>query len=181
MKLNRYFLCSIVGIGFLSAKLFAVDIQSLPQAVPDAISNTNLIWDSETKATTVDVGEPEAHLTFNFTNTSSSRIMITNVHPSCGCTTAQLPPLPWIIAPGTNGKIGITVNLAGKSGTLFKSVTVSTDKGSQVLSVKIAILPPVMPVASITNKVRHFASGNKETRWHCHQSNFRFAGCTSHV
>jgi mono/diheme cytochrome c family protein len=37
------------------------------------------------------------------------------------------------------------VNLEGKSGVLFKSVTVSTDKGSKGLYLRINILPPVIP------------------------------------
>jgi mono/diheme cytochrome c family protein len=90
-------------------------------------------------------GANEAHFIFNFTNVLSTNITILNVHPSCGCTTAQLPPLPWTIAPGTNGQIGVTVNLAGKSGTVSKSVTVNTDKGMKILSVKITLLSPKIP------------------------------------
>jgi cytochrome c553 len=70
-----------------------------------------------------------------------------NVHPSCGCTTAQLPPMPWILAPGTNGQINLTVNLAGKSGTLFKTVNIATDKGSKTLTLRINILPRPIPSA----------------------------------
>jgi len=154
MKQNHSIYCGLLGVILYSTSLLAADIQT-------AQFGSNLVWDSETKATNVEVGEAEAHLTFNFTNISSSSIMITNVHTSCGCTTAQLPPLPWIIAPGTNGQIGITVNLAGKIGTLFKSVTVSTDKGSKVLSVKIAILPPIMSAASTTNKSRTLQAASK--------------------
>ena len=145
MKQNHAIYCELLGVILYSTSLLAADVQSTQ-------SRGNLVWDSETKATSVDTGEAEAHLTFNFTNVSLSNVTITNVHPSCGCTTAQLPPLPWMIAPGTNGQIGITVNVGGKSGTLFKSVTVDTDKGSKVLSVKIAILPPIMSAASTTNK-----------------------------
>jgi len=146
----------LIGLWILFAIYF-------PQALHAAETNgqqsqielrSNLVWDAESKTTSVDAGEAEAHLTFNFTNISSSSITITDVHPSCGCTTAQLPTLPWMIPSGTDGQIGITVNLAGKSGTLFKSVTVDTDKGSKVLFVKIAILPPAVPVAFTTNKSR---------------------------
>ena len=74
-----------------------------------------------------------------------NNVAIVNVHPSCGCTTAQLPPLPWILAPGTNGQIKITVNLAGKTGTLFKTVKVTTDKGNKTLTLRINILPAAIP------------------------------------
>src|SRR5665213_637938 len=68
-------------------------------------SGTLFNWDSETKATNIITGASEANFTFNFTNVSSTNVIILSVRPSCGCTTAQLPPLPWVIAPGTNGQI----------------------------------------------------------------------------
>lgn len=69
-------------------------------------------------------------------------VVITDVHPSCGCTTAQLPRLPWTLSPQTNGQIGVTVNLAGKFGTVVKTVHITTDQGSLDLIVQITILPP---------------------------------------
>ena len=65
-----------------------------------------------------------------------------DVHPSCGCTTVELPPRPWTIPAGSNGTIKVSVNLAGKSGMVFKSVSVSTDKGKKDLMLRINILPP---------------------------------------
>jgi mono/diheme cytochrome c family protein len=81
-------------------------------------------------------------------------VTILEVHPSCGCTTAQLPPLPWIIAPGTNGQFGLTVNLAGKTGMQVKTVNVKTDKGFKQLILKINILPPVVPTQSDADRAR---------------------------
>jgi mono/diheme cytochrome c family protein len=72
-------------------------------------------------------------------------VTMLSVHPSCGCTTAELPPLPWRIAPGTNGQIKVSVNLEGKVGSLFKTVTVATDKGRKDLILRINILPPLPP------------------------------------
>jgi mono/diheme cytochrome c family protein len=81
-----------------------------------------------------------------FTNAQPVPVTILSVHPSCGCTTAELPPVPWTIPPGTNGEINISVNLAGKSGTLFKTVNIATDWGSKTLTLRINIQPP--PVRS---------------------------------
>jgi mono/diheme cytochrome c family protein len=64
------------------------------------------------------------------------------VHPSCGCTTAELPPVPWILPPGTNSIIKLNVNLAGKSGIVFKTVDVATDKGKKDLMLRINMQPP---------------------------------------
>lgn len=78
---------------------------------------------------------------FWVTNTTPVPVTIGTVHPSCGCTTAQLPSLPWTLLPGTNGQIGVTVNLAGKFGTVTKTVHVGTDRGSRDLIVQITIIP----------------------------------------
>ncbi|HUE36016.1 MAG TPA: DUF1573 domain-containing protein [Candidatus Acidoferrum sp.] len=91
------------------------------------------------------------------TNTVPAPVVIDTVHPSCGCTTAQLPPLPWMVAPGTNGQIGVTVNLAGKFGTIIKTVHVATDQGSRDLIVQITILPPVMKKLTQEDLMRQMA------------------------
>jgi mono/diheme cytochrome c family protein len=72
-------------------------------------------------------------------------VTILNVHPSCGCTTAELPPVPWLLPPGTNSTMRVNVNLAGKSGIVFKTVTVTTDKGRMDLMLRINIQAPPPP------------------------------------
>ncbi len=79
-------------------------------------------------------------------------VTILSVRPSCGCTTTKLPPLPWTLAPGTHGEIEATVNLYVATGTLYKSLTVNTDKGSKTLMLKITILPFQMPKMSETER-----------------------------
>ncbi|HEY2328777.1 MAG TPA: DUF1573 domain-containing protein [Verrucomicrobiae bacterium] len=78
-------------------------------------------------------------------------VTILNVHPSCGCTTAELPPVPWTIPAGATGEIKLSVNLQGKTGTVFKSVNVSTDKGKKDLMLRINILPPP-PMPAMTEE-----------------------------
>jgi len=82
-------------------------------------------------------------------------VTILTVRPSCGCTTTKLPPLPWTLAPGTNGQIEATVNLPGQGGTLYKSLTVYTDKGSKMLVLKINIQPFVMPAMSEAERAQN--------------------------
>jgi mono/diheme cytochrome c family protein len=103
-------------------------------------------------------------------------VAILDVHPSCGCTTAQLPPLPWIIAPGTNGQFGLTVNLAGRTGMQVKTVNVKTDKGFKQLILKITILPPVVPTQSDADRA-HALEMAKTDR----QAVFRGDCATCHV
>ena len=109
---------------------------------------TNALWDADSKTTNVAGGLDFARFSFAFTNVSAAPLTLTGVHTSCGCTTAQLPPLPWSIPSGSNGQIGVMVNLAGKSGTVTKTVTVNTDQGIKTLLVKIIIHPPTNTVTS---------------------------------
>jgi mono/diheme cytochrome c family protein len=130
--------------------VYVPDMSHASGPLPDGI----LIWDGTSKETNVTATAATANFTFNFTNVSSANVVILNVHPSCGCTTAKLPPLPWTLASGTNGQIEATVNLAGKSGTLFKTLNVSTDKGSKMLLLKITIQPFVFTNLSEADRMR---------------------------
>lgn len=117
--------------------------QAKPHAMIPAglkpISDGLLAWDSETQETTVKFGTPQAFTAFSLTNISEDPVTITSVRTSCGCTAAKLPPMPWTLDPGTNGTIKVTMNLAGKRGTVIKTVTVNSDKGFKTLYVKTTI------------------------------------------
>jgi mono/diheme cytochrome c family protein len=101
-----------------------------------------IAYDAEMKEYHAKVGDSMAHFTFYLTNVSKEVVSVNSVHTSCGCTVAQLPEQPWKLAPGTNGPINVTVNLAGKSGTVVKSVTVDTTAGVKSLLVKVHIPTP---------------------------------------
>ena len=118
------------------------------QPLPDGI----LSWEAVTKSVDAVAGQDFARSEFSFTNVSAANVIILSVHPSCGCTTAELPPVPWTIPAGSTGRIKVKVNLAGKSGTLFKTVNVSTDQGSKMLSLRISISPAA--VAGMTDAQR---------------------------
>jgi hypothetical protein len=180
MKLNRILINTIAGVIFASASVFAGGIQSTPavmntqminrpitaSAMLGPLSSTNLVWDDDAKTTSVAAGESAANFIFNFTNVSANSITVISVLSSCGCTTAQLPPLPWTIASGTSGQISVKVNLAFRSGTLFKTLNVITDKGSKLLSFRINIPSPTIntlspmskPVVSNVDHVHDFAT-----------------------
>lgn len=118
-----------------------------PPAAPPLIANpedlaTNIIaWDSLDKAVTSTYGDAFAKFSFCLTNVSPEPVTIVEVHTSCGCTTAQLPPMPWKLDPGSNGVINVNLNLAGKGGTVIKTVSVASDKGTKHLLVRTTILP----------------------------------------
>src|SRR5579883_286105 len=86
-----------------------------------------------------------------FTNTGEAQLEVTDVHPSCGCTTAG----DWTrtVAPGQTGKISVQFNSANFNGPVFKTVTVaSNDKQhpSTVLQLKGTVWKPIEIVPPYT-------------------------------
>ena len=139
-------LCFAAGIFTAAAQ--SNTVASAPVYVPDYTHATQpladgiLAWDALLKAVDATNEQDFARFTFSFTNATAGQVTILMVHPSCGCTTAELPPVPWQIPAGGSGEIKLSVNLAGKAGTLFKTVNIVTDKGNKNLMLRINILPP---------------------------------------
>jgi len=134
-------------------------VASQPVYVPDT-SHANgllppniLVWDAEAKSEEATNGQDVAKFVFTFTNVSPDTVVILSGSGSCSCTTVQLPETPWLVPPGTSGSIGVTIDLAGKSGTLPKSAIISTDKGVKNLMLTVTILPPP-PLAAMTEEQR---------------------------
>lgn len=125
------------------------------QSVPTPLPPNIIAWDAELKEATVKTGEPAAQYVFNLTNVSPGDVTINHVQTSCGCTVAQLPPMPWKLASGANGQIPVTMNVAGKGGTIFKTITVNTDKGFKMLTVKTTILPPAATPMTADDRKRN--------------------------
>jgi mono/diheme cytochrome c family protein len=94
------------------------------------------------------LGDPTANVTFYVTNTSSVDAVVSSVTTSCGCTTAHLPPMPWTIKPGESGVVGGSVNLAGKSGTLIKTLTVNFTGGTKGLQIRVYMPDPTVERAA---------------------------------
>jgi len=68
----------------------------------------------------------QAKFDFEFTNTGDQDLVLTNVHPSCGCTTPTWTQEP--VKPGAKGKVSASFNSTGYSGQNFqKSITVTTN------------------------------------------------------
>lgn len=121
--------------------------QTIHSAQPEAPNvDAYLAWDATSKQQAVMDGTPAANFTFSLTNISTGEVTISSATASCGCTVARLPEQPWKIAAGANGQINVTMTLAGKSGTVPKTVTVVSDKGVKVLNVTTVILPAPVPV-----------------------------------
>ncbi len=146
---------ALFAAGIPATQTVATNASKLTPAAASGLSNTVFVWDSVTKSKIAASNASTAEFIFSFANVSSDTITILHAQPSCSCTTAQLPPLPWAIAPGVTGQIGIMVNLAGKSGTLVKSVLITTDKGSKRLLVKIIIPPSAADAMTDAGRARN--------------------------
>ena len=73
---------------------------------------------------TIKPGEVIEHK-FEFTNTGSSDLVITDAKATCGCTQPSFPFIP--IPPGEKGFIGVKYDSTGKLGTQKPTVTITTN------------------------------------------------------
>jgi hypothetical protein len=82
----------------------------------------------------IEKGKPVTY-TFKFTNTGQAPLILTEVHPSCGCTAADYSKEP--VAVGKEGYIKVTFS-AASPGIFTKSITVKAniEGGSTVLTIK---------------------------------------------
>jgi hypothetical protein len=92
---------STVPPPIVSKPVFVPDYSRGGQPLPNGI----FAWDALIKAVDAVQGQDFARFTFNFTNISGGNVTILNVKPGCGCTTAELPPVPRTITPATVGTI----------------------------------------------------------------------------
>jgi cytochrome c553 len=135
----------------VSTAVYAPDYSHANEPMKDGV----LAWNAEQQTVDATNGQDFARFVFTFTNVSNQKFAILNVHPSCGCTTAEMPPTPWLLEPGTNGTIKLKVDLANKNGSLFKTVMVTTEKGAKNLMLRINIAPPPPPRALTAEERAH--------------------------
>ena len=168
---SAHFVFSFTNIATVHETALVTNVTTLTNIT--AVTNSSFFWFK--KISFVTNFSTATSITTNNV-TKPVPVAILDVHPSCGCTTAQLPPLPWIIAPGTNGQFGLTVNLAGRTGMQIKTVNVKTDKGFKQLILKITILPPVVPTQSAADRTRALEMAKADR-----QAVFRGDCATCHV
>ena len=125
----------------LPAPAPAPPLPPMPTPPPVDPQSKVLVWDADLKEVSPKLGEPIAKFTFSVTNVSDDEVVIKDAKPSCGCTEATMPSKPWHLAAHSNGVINVGVNLAGKSGTVFKWVDVTYgSNASKRLNLKV-IMP----------------------------------------
>jgi len=116
----------------LKISLFAIALAVVPvtfaakgsaQTVIDKIIDDLITWKSDT----ISVGEiPQGTpytIKFEFTNTTSKPVLVTNVKASCGCTATDYSKDP--IKPKKKGYVNAIYN-AAHEGAFTKTVTVTT-------------------------------------------------------
>jgi len=81
------------------------------------------------KSQVVDFGEASSgktlDISFEFENAGSEVLLIKNIVPSCGCTTAELKKKEY--QPGERGAIIAKFNTSGYNGRIVKTITVMTN------------------------------------------------------
>jgi mono/diheme cytochrome c family protein len=167
MKLSLTFSCALLAAVIFTAESAFSDpvLNSSPVSVPDMshesdhLADTVMAWDATMKTTNVPADTEKAHLVFYFTNVATRAgvpipVTVLDAEPSCHCTTPELPPLPWVLPPGTNGQIAVTVDITGKYGTVVKSVRIGTDQGSRELIIQVNILPDKISEPSDAERAR---------------------------
>ena len=93
----------------------------------------------EFKSETIDYGEidkgSDGVRVFEFTNTGTAPLVISNVRSSCGCTIPKKPEEP--IMPGKTGKIEVKYD-TNRVGPIRKAITVTSnaDTPTKVLKIK---------------------------------------------
>lgn len=97
------------------------------KVIADSSNFTSIQW---LDSTYLDLGKVKkgatVEVTFRFKNTGSKQLVITDVHPGCGCTVPDKPEKPF--APGEEGVIKAKFNSEGQSnGEHRKNITVTSN------------------------------------------------------
>ncbi len=101
-----------------------------------------LVWDAMEKTIDAKPGDAAAAFTFHVTNQGAQPVTIRDARPSCSCTVAELPRVPWTLDAGKGGEITGTISFAGKDGSLTKSIEITSSAGTQTLRITVNIPPP---------------------------------------
>ena len=114
---------------------------------PKVLTDDILRFDATEKEVHAQPGETTAMLVYSVTNVSTTNVVINWVRPSCGCTSARVPPMPWTLKPGEGGDMEFSIDLRGKYGVLSKYISVDTSHGQKFLQMKVHI--PQQPAQTV--------------------------------
>jgi hypothetical protein len=101
-----------------------------------------LTWETTRVETTLALNQEQFVTRFHFKNTGTTPVTITEVRPSCGCTTAELPKK--IYAPGESGYVHTVFTVGDRVGLQQKVVMVTTaDAAEQPTPLVLRLTVPV--------------------------------------
>jgi hypothetical protein len=104
-------------------------------------------------------GETIKHV-FGFSNKGTTTLEILSVEPSCGCQAASLSAK--IIQAGQSGQIEVSVDTAGLTGAIEKSVNLITNDPRRP-SVSLSVRADVQPEISVSSPSIYFENVPKGT------------------
>lgn len=99
----------------------------------------NLVFDSEVHDFGTLPEGPNADYEFKFKNTGKEPINLQTVNASCGCTTPSWSKEP--VLPGKTGSIKASYATQGRPGGFTKPITVVSNAGTKVLTIKGTVEP----------------------------------------
>lgn len=96
-------------------------------------AHATLTWESTSADLHPSLTDKTAVAHFKYKNTGDQAVTITDVHPSCGCTTAALAKS--VVEPNESGEITATFNIGDRSGVQNKTITVRTNDTAEVTTI----------------------------------------------
>src|SRR5262245_1860179 len=121
----------------LAALFLSVSLSVFARGADSNLPVNPLTWDALEKTLEVKPGDGAADFEFHVTNTSDKSVEILDIRPSCGCTVAEMPSTPWVLAPGAKGSFRGTIDFSGKHGRVAKTLSVSSSAGTQLLGIVV--------------------------------------------
>lgn len=127
---------------FVSNISVAQVVETAPTAAPEQVSKAQIKFNKETHDYGTIKNGADGSCVFEFTNTGTEPLMITNAKGSCGCTVPEWPKEP--IAPGTKASIKVNYDTK-RTGSINKSVTITSNASNEptkIVYIKGEVLAP---------------------------------------
>ncbi len=115
-----------------------------------SVTVDNLVFENEVHDFGTLPEGPSAEYEFTFKNTGKEPINLQTVNASCGCTTPSWSKEP--VLPGKTGSIKASYATQGRPGGFTKSITVVSNAGTKVLTIKGTVEPAPSGSAPASNK-----------------------------
>lgn len=117
---------------------------------PTTLTVENMAFESEVHDFGTVPEGPAAEYEFKFKNTGKEPLVLQNVNASCGCTTPSWSKEP--VLPGQTGTIKASFSTDHRPGGFAKNITVVSNAGTKVLTIKGSVEPAPTGSAPASNK-----------------------------